>query len=79
MTTRFAKLFLKEESFDGHIFSVWYKLIQFFPPLNSVIHRMDKSANILCPSPDAENKKSLYPVFILFQALENYSSFHPVN
>ena len=60
-----AKLFLKDTIFshkkalmDSHIFSVWYKLIQFSLPLNPAIHRMGNTAKILCPSPDVENKKS---------------------
>ena len=70
---------LSQESFDGYIFSVWYKLIHFSLPLNPAIHRMGNAAKILCPSPDVENKKSLNPIFILLQALQNYSSLHPVN
>ena len=53
---------LRQESFDGYIFSVWYKLIQFSLPLNPAIHRMGNAAKILCPSPDVENKKSLNPI-----------------
>ena len=73
---------LTQESFDGYIFSVWYKLIiQFSFLLNPAINRMSKTANILCPSsPDVENnKKSFNPIFILLQGLQNYSSSHPVN
>ena len=48
-----------QERFDGYVFSVWYKLIDFSLPLNPEIHRMDNAAKILYPSSDAENKKSL--------------------
>ena len=53
---------LSEESFDGYIFSVWYKLINFSLPLNPAIHRTGNATKILCTSPDVENKKSLNPV-----------------
>ena len=80
-----AKLFfeghhiLTQESFDEYILSVWYKLIQFSLPLNPAIHRIGNAAKILCPSSDVENKKSLNPIFILLQALQNYFSLHPMN
>ena len=55
---------LRQESFDGYMFSVWYKLIQFSLPLNPAIHvhKMDNAAKILCPIPDVENKTSLKPI-----------------
>ena len=46
---------------DGYIFSVWYKLIHFFLPLNPAIHRMGNAPNILC-SRCKENKNSLTPI-----------------
>ena len=69
---------LTQERFDGYIFSLWFKLF-FSHALNPAIHRMGNAARILCPSPDVENKKSLNPIFTLMQALQNYSSLHPVN
>ena len=35
---------------------------------------MGNAAKILYPSPDVEKKKSLNPIFILLQALENYAN-----
>ena len=72
---------LAQESCDGYIFSVWYKLIiQFSLLLNPAKQRMGNSAEILCPTLDVENnKRSLNPIFILMQALQNYSSLHRVN
>ena len=53
---------LSQENFDEYIFSVWYKLIHFSLPLNTVIHRIGKAAKILCPSRDVKNKNSLKPI-----------------
>ena len=70
---------LSQESFNGYIFSVWYKLIHFSLRLNPAIHRMRNAAKILCPSPDVEIWRVSTPFYILLQALQNYSRLHPVN
>ena len=49
------------------MFSVCYKLIQFSLSLQPGIDRMGNPAEILCPSPDVENKKSLNPFLFYYK------------
>ena len=79
-----AKLFSKDTIFSHKkaLMDMYYLSgmnLFSFKSLHPPIHRMDNPAKILCPSPDVENKRILNPIFISLQALQNYSTLHPVN
>ena len=40
---------LSQESFDGYVFSAWYKLIHFFLPLNPAMHRIATQQRFCVP------------------------------
>ena len=49
---------------DSYIFSILYKLIHFSLPLNTAMHRMGNTPNILCPR--CKEQKEPQPYFILY-------------
>ena len=49
---------------DSYIFSIFYKLIHFFLPLNPAIQRMGNAPYILCPR--CKEQKESQPYFIFY-------------
>ena len=43
-----GKTLVRNALMESQIFSIWYKLIYFYLPLNSAICRMENAPNILC-------------------------------
>ena len=57
---------------DSYIFSILYKLIHFSLPLNTAIHQMGNTPNILCPR--CKEQKEPPPYFILYKIILGFIS-----
>ena len=49
---------------DGYIFSIWYKFIHFYLPLNSPLHRMETNPDSLCPR--CKEQEEYHPHYFRF-------------